>query len=912
MKRTLGVFLIVALLTCVGIWAWKSMGEKGAVETDTRVVASVEVQEGAVSLDTPFEKKVLRKGDTLIESATQTADIPATPVQAEESFDTQSPFTTPDTEKQSETNLNVNIVDAWGDPVPEARLKIGDENYPASDGAVIVPQLTAGEYTLTANAPGFETKEKTVTLPDRTNVEITLEYLCSFDIRVTSFFPEIDSSVEGAEVTIWKGPQVQRPLPQTFAIQYDRPTSHRNTWVALHLQPEEEGLRIVRAVMPEDPGQEFGWNGDRIPPEQGDLIVGMTCSMWQQGDRSEIDGMEPRYEERDRTGFKDCSRLRIVDALRMRKWKGEHDFIEFERNGRRHFYLFFGNQEMERGEPFAQATTDGSGKCSFKDLPAGGYYIQARKGDARSQIKLMHPAQDKDVLILRDNGWLTVQVLKSGIEDRELASIEAASIRAKQINGEGNTILTGKTHSYGEWYTAIPWGQYEVRVKPPDDAGFGDAEQVKTIDIDDMETLVFEFTTENLYEISGVVADLNAKSPVSGFMLRLQREHDQSPGYWQEHDKMQSDSEGKFKFEKLVPGHYRLVDAPKDDSFNGYMSAARVVVENGQMPPFKNPEFKIEEESVADVEYLVVSAGKDVHVSGRAVLADGSPVSGAEVSLSDPDRYISTDGKCITGPEGEFELVIRLADDGREHTDELQGKLLEYVKRTQTTLPGLPEQVDEHPVPFIHAKGSLNITFRPGEDVENINLVLTSTPQGGSLRGKLVTEDGAWPIDPLPQLYAIQEGGWLPAVLDEDGIFIIDRIQPGTFRWVANSEFGYDGFREKQRYCSDHGDFIMPDPATEITTEILLKRAGELEGKLIDQQGNPVSGIHIYARSEKTSAFDISFTNGAFSLDGLDPRVPHSISVRIGNSREYTVLEGIVPPQENILIQIDPNSENGG
>ncbi|MFH1743879.1 MAG: hypothetical protein ABIH23_33150 [bacterium] len=803
--------------------------------------------------------------------------------------------------------LHINITDAMGDPIQSGNIQINEKNYGFVDGHLEIPELSAGIHALAASAEGYESATKTIEIPETRETTITLEYLCSFEVLVESGKEKGGSPVEGAEVLIWKGPSVQRPVGRMTTLKspmsYDIGDTNE-----IRVQWEQNGLRVVGVSGYREQGYKSE-PGEVIKPLPGDLIVGISGRMWRQGDRTGISPVSALHFAPPGKSIE--SRLRVWDAIEAHaafsgKESASSDYVEVERDGERVYFDTWRIDSSHRGELVARRTTDSMGRCSFENLPAGIYYAQARKETTRSMVAVIHPAYTgmRFWMISEKENFVMVFVRRSGVKSRSRADIPGVNVQLiSRGETEGKGIYVANTGWDGiARLKSIPWGDYTLTVTPPSKLSASPPSKNIEVSVEEASTrFAVEFEVEEGYTISGTVVRADTKEPVPGFSLALilMREY----GLKDVYDTTKSDNSGRFVFLHVLPGEYEInAYALNPSEYTGFLPPNKAPHAPDLQPIRQTCAVTVKDEDVHGVEKLVLP-GVRTRFTGQVLTSEGSPVAGAFLSFGKGQGGLLESGD-RSGEDGRFDLSILWPQDTRKYKMELEAYVMTHPE-TQI----LEDGSSYTPMPRVIAKGSRQIKFRIGDTVSDIRIVLEPVAEGATLVGTITTEDGVWPV-PV-NLYAVQGGNILHPQLLSDGSYRINFIQPGPFglnvfpKQRRPGEPGGGAFPPERSYRAACLELEMPLDKETLTVDVTLKIGSYLTGKIIDEQRQPISFARVNAESSESSGLAVTDENGVFWIGGVCPEQPHNIKVTLNRKKEPSAhLENISPPAENIVIMI--------
>ncbi|HEX4999853.1 MAG TPA: carboxypeptidase-like regulatory domain-containing protein [Terriglobia bacterium] len=131
----------------------------------------------------------------------------------------------------------------------------------------------------------------------------------------------------------------------------------------------------------------------------------------------------------------------------------------------------------------------------------------------------------------------------------------------------------------------------------------------------------------------------------------------------------------------------------------------------------------------------------------------------------------------------------------------------------------------------------------------------------------------------LTRVSSMDPGEALSAMTDESGKFRIDRIPPGAYRLFVGN-FAYVPAEYGQRHSSQPGTPIILREGDSFTVDMELTPAATIEGKVVNEAGDPVPKYLVKAFRARYERGDRLFTggeyavteeNGRFRLFGLTP-----------------------------------------
>ena len=263
MKRLSYAVVTITLTAVIGLTLLMGNDEKIAPPTQT---VSVGVEEGKVNvISINNEKATLTFPEQIVENADRSiALMTATPM----------PSPTPavalaESKPTPKASIyEIHITDANGDPISSGTVSIDGERYEFSNGVLNIKDIQPGQYSATAAADGYQDTTETITLNENKAASIVMEYLCSFEI-VLHQGPMEKTPVEDAEVVLWKGPKLTRPIKNSISlpIQESRAVHTPATVVKNENDITIASLKPISGIYEDAPAQ-----GDRIVGVENNML----------------------------------------------------------------------------------------------------------------------------------------------------------------------------------------------------------------------------------------------------------------------------------------------------------------------------------------------------------------------------------------------------------------------------------------------------------------------------------------------------------------------------------------------------------------------------------------------------------------------------------------------------------------
>ncbi len=876
----------------------------------------LEVEEGAVE----FEDQTVHAGEKITAdpngiTTNQTAnpEPEATPAQA-----LVTAATEPTTLQTLISDaLEVRVVDALGDLISDATLEIAGTIYDASSGRISIEDLSEGTQVVTAHAEGYTSSSKTIDIPARETVDIELEYTCSFVITVLDN-PEEGKPVAGAEVKLWEGPEVPRPVGRTLTIKI-----HNNFW--------------------------DNWDGAIVLRRKGGKIqvtdsLGSVDSRFM--DRSLKDTLTVTGLTNDFHLVQIPSLLRLWDSLAVLCLPGEDSAEKlkmiFEKADRT-FTESFCIAEKEKGKLLSTVVTNANGECAFRDLPARLYYVTVESGDMTSFVHPLCPAFSELEIPLfpEDENEIVVRAINEDSTFWRERSISDIEVRAQAI---GRMIMVaGKPHERGGVSVKpLPRGEYKVSVTPPEKANVVPTQKTVEVCIEEPITrVVVPFNMKDRYKVTGKVIRADTKQPVAGHPLQLscdlnrmtREETRKQKESWSQRGRTytkkfakyavtETDQNGEFEFYPVDNGEYLIENVLLPEKFDGFIPAPPQ-----NQTPDKDPHFWLEDADVTGIEFYVIP-GVMTHFEGKVISADGEPVDLANVTLNASGG--SARASTYMGGHFEMDLFTPVSDESGTGVFEVIKKYHGLETKTVTKNKQQLKGTIYGPEGEIH--GSLSIEYEPGSAVENVVIVLQPETSGPMLSGVIKTKDGSVPE--FVEFFKMQANQKLPdrkssnARILEDGSYNIDlkNFQPGPFMvqvFCSQPKPVIEGTERLNTFSPDQyfyqkAEFTLLENTETLHHDFVLEEAGYFYGKIVDQDYKPVAkaSVIVYDTAapsyNEANMFGYRSTcktdvNGMFLLDGIrrDLKYKLKVSGPSGSGTSSVELDNLEPPSDNIVIQVN-------
>lgn len=835
-------------------------------------------------------------------------------------------------------------------------LEAGDQ-YPAASDAnratTAAPSPAPEEIALpNANAPVETIPNQTIAAalptepaqnasapsavkPQSEDVSAAPDYLCSFEIIVNSK-KEADGNpgpikpIPGADVIVWKGQDIPRPIVDTVQIPLLIFGKGNSNAV---LTRKDDGIYVETYAKKE--------TTDNSEPNPGDRLIGLDGYTYL-ADASLTDSAAHIYIP---ASEKDNQLLRIWDTLtaysRMSFGAQMEVFLEFKHNGQeKHIISHLCKIETPHSnEIVAQGTTNAAGRCVFENLPPGIYFVQARKDNRRSMIATLSPARRGVKMWLGDPA-LSVVVEKKNVEISQLKGIQGAQVQLEGVSESIQGRFMETTQEMGRaQFNNLPWGTYRLTVTPP--ADIAQAPQIRMVELEELyqrEYVKFE-TPNQIHELSGKIIRKDNNAPVKDFTLELalKAQLNGDAFYGDAKVKTKSAEDGSFRFTKIQSGVYELASGFSDE-YNGFLAEDETLLPSGGNWYAGGQEVRIDKD-IADYKFLVLP-GVETKFSGQVVKADGNPAANVPIHLDqiivreregetkESQRHIpiipnnpktDKDGKFefsfTTTPDSEIHKGIILATVAKESETEAQAGMsgsgsggygmMMYGAGgvdSRDSQPGAPQAMASYP-----------IEFKLGDFKTGLKIVLQDVVPY-VIGGKLTSEDGGLP-DGL-QIYTYFQNQFYYAKIDREGNYRLEIPKAGKVEMqITGSTLSgtkIPGTPDKYgslcyfKYCNEFPTVDVSDENRTVRLDVKFQKGYFLLGRVLDKNQNPIKKAWIEAFSpatvdpqkQKTDSYNVSQTNeqGYFGIPGLRRNLEHRIIVR--NKMRGDILaqmDGVIP-----------------
>ncbi len=829
--------------------------------------------------------------------------------------------------------LRIRLEDALGDPIRGATLSIAGVEYECPTGTLQIEKLQENRYEVKAYADDYAPISKNIELPSHNDLLIQMEYLSSLEALVLN---NKGVPVEDATVQLWNGPEVNRPLRDSISII----RKHQN-WDLY-----EDRIQLKRS--------------------DNDIYVADTPSMVRLYDRGLMEMVIPQSGS---TVVKLGGNYRSpASSYRLRLWDslsalcndiGDDIDVSFS-------LVFASNNVISEefiytigssncGELVVSATTNQRGLCRFENLPPQIFYITAIKDELGSGLCKACPAQGNIQLELQKReSCVFVSARRQGVEFFKERSIHGAEAKLEALNSL--SLFTGSTMAYNcnsnPVFERVPYGDYKLTIIPPRSANTIPAAKTINVSINQPATYVsVAFDLKEKYSVSGKVICIDTNEPVRGYPLTLmcdlnrapkkksddksdQYKRTQIPQKWTPYAFTITSNDGSFVFQSVSPGEYMLESRfSREKSFNGYVPSGEIKLESRKNLQAPISSFWVEDRDIQNIEYYVVP-GSWARFLGDVVTSSGDPVFNAEVFLTIEKKVYD----CRTGKDGSFDLSVFMPNSTKAFSKELEAmwrrntyERITFIK-DGFELQGATERGGERIL-----KNSVPITFKAGDTIQDIHIVLTIPEmQGPVLSGTIRTPDGNVPeMVQLFEIHCIQrrpEHDNLSNLgfVNEDGTYkaYLKDFIPGPFEIIVRFNYPHriddNGKLRTPRSSVSYllpkeFESTLPEGEENLSFDIVIEKGTYIFGKVTDQYGRPAEGAYVRPEVEvqpQNPSSDFHFphpgltdSEGLFLLNGLQPGATYLLKVYgspsdVPKKHVSSVSSGIKPPVDDLVIKI--------
>lgn len=840
--------------------------------------------------------------------------------------------------------IHIQIQDAAGYPINQGHIVMGQESIPFKNGELILEKNQVTGNSISVYAEGYQTTKSELTLQDNNPIVFQLEYLSDYEIRV---WDEKDENVPvaGAEVVLSQVRDCPRPLPERYRVWMGQ----IGLMIFYEMEFSKNGL-IIRNVSVPKMFQEGLPNFPETQaffPVQDDIIQSIGTCSWNQSEfvpTLSFPYIIPLPHNRS-------SQARMLDTLNYATGqRGSKRFLEkvvVRQDVKEDSFVLELSLDQGGSTEVQRQITNNEGRCFFKNIPPGFYFVQAHRDHQYSFVRSLLPTTGGVNLKLASKGMLGVVVdiapLISGyniIPPKVI--LEESHILLHTISEKGGLISKRAQNGFA-MFSNLEFGLYHLTVTPPEGCGYAKDEREISFFSPSQQIYVPLRRTET-HSIEGEIIHTETKEPIEGIRLQLLT---LSYGNSVECAESVSDERGKFIFRDLPKGEYKIaqkVETSQDLLYflsNEELSQSRIEAARpfiGRNYDEKeedhfSPSIRIENDPVYYIQLKMISCS-ETHFSGRVIDRNHNPVAGAYLEVRPFKGSMRYQGKLlvpripINDEEGRFQfsMITKNTTNYLSHLydGEIRARVAEVTPRQyrEVDIEGNKRvTLDPNETTLNRALGSQFIQFRLGDVIQDIEIVVDDQ-EIYDLEGRILTEEKR----PLPHLSLStwQQGDKsLPAFYNpETGDFAVRGIEADDFALLVLDAYQPDpAFPKNQKYYQNENihfnkkqfqKFIETSNADrKLKMEILLSEGGYITGIVVDEEKKPVPLVLVQTEPDLGKAL-WTFTNdqGFFYLHSLDPNREYELCLSQGQETPQKVTSNITPDTENILLSYKKTTPN--
>lgn len=863
--------------------------------------------------------------------------------------DSPIPQNTP-TKVSISTGLQIKIVDAIGDPIPGGILDCDGTEYSFQNGVCTITPAIKGRHSLTVRADGYETVSKDIDVKEEESLTVTMEYLISLQFVVYND-PEMRKPISDAEIVLWKGPSVQRPIFKETSLNMH---SFTGGDYKITFQEKDGTFHII--------GVNANSSDQKEIPQPGDRLTGVSAFALEKDDTLNFPLKLPRLPLLN----DNSRRLRIWDALVYYSGNAANteifdDKIEFEKEDSSKFMdLIWRVPKPAEQKIIASKMTDKNGMCRFDDLSAGTFFAQASKNEKYCPPYIIHPARGGAEFYMNQTGEknmgkidVHVQLSASGTY-RMSRDIEGSKVILTPEKGfqTSNTDRSGRVT-----FESVSWGECTIKVLPTGDVPFSPITQKFNFQEQNKTITIF---VESGFDIKGKVVREDTKTPVPNFGLLLFFKNTNetisakrvSPGMYGE---TITSEEGSFIFPNTRPGEYFLTALNESDFIGCFQGESDDPSETIDSVYTYDSRLNLQvlDRSLEEIVYKVLPRVK-TRFRGVVKTPDGEFLPGAKIEIgSIATRQIMgvsslffnklnyTKEGATTDERGSFDITVFTTPSRRFLTKEITAKIEEEIKYPPNSISNISSLPNK---PFgmsvIKNQGSTTVHFQTGDTVENILIVVDETDYY-EITGKITTEDGIWPIttDPLgddapPFGVKPINGKWpvevqlsgsqkhyhnIPGDIDPMGNYRIRIPEKDRVNLIVDIIFPFSSNTFTKEYIPPYCSISVPvenkDGLKVVNKDIVLKIAGYFSGRVVNEKNYPLENISVKAFSPGVEypilLSAVTDENGYFMITNVQKGLEYNLqAIYPGEENPSATIERLKPTLDNIILQVsEPTSQ---
>ena len=835
-----------------------------------------------------------------------------------------NPAATPENKavEQKVVPLQILLVDAAGEAIPNGQITIATHTYQSPGSDFQITNLPGGTYTLYAGAAGYASVTAEIVIPNPEPVQLVMDYTCSFNVTVF----EDNVPAAGAEVTLFQGVPVNRPISSRMQIPANQNSPQDGYLI---LQRAEHSIQITQIAGTPETADLYNPDSGNIlydKPKPGDLIQGWLIDKSRPSEKSTP---VPNLQLWDSLSCiqQDKSNSSLAGYLQLQR---DQNQLMLRINGS------FGASQIH-----SVTFTNSDGRCSFANLPAAMYFVQASYKDKKSDFMAVRPIDQNitvhfpKTLSQDSTGVVRVETVVANMDqfDDSVRNVGGAQVQLSGI--ERFILFSDKTNHNG--YVEIPnvpRGKYRMSVTPPTRLKAKPESKRVDVVVQEPKTIIkLDFEVDFGVRIEGIVQTLNTKKPVPDYQLLLCHKEVTGRKKWPIYKELtysKSDANGHFVFHHILPGEYIIKDFPPENKVPDYLHPDSVKL--SERSSEKEPKLTVEDKNIEGIIYSVVS-GIETRLSGVVVRENGDPVENASINLDSLNYMIAS--QTLSGKKGEFAMVLALPEGFSNHETVIHARVpataIEIKKlnsdgtyRTEKETNGYAEE------------GQTPVTITGGKAIPNIKIILKSTDRGHVLFGSIHTPEGQIPnyieafriiIGQTHPQHPLDEAGqhrlFQAVVVNPDGTYKVDQILAGQF-FLNIDPINHPRAEIKDKrnisslpqvYSTERLSLEMPETQPAMQYDIVLRRESYFQGRVLDKNRTPVANYPVYARlPDDPPGWIVGGSDTdeqGYFLMQVRPGEEYDVGVELKSRMDYFAnrLLRIKPPIENIVLVIDRNED---
>jgi hypothetical protein len=808
--------------------------------------------------------------------------------------------------------IRVQLVDLLNEPIPNGSIKMQGKTITVKNGIGSIEYSDLIEpATIVVSSTGYQSATRTIQTPIQEDIVIPLDYLCDFQLTV---FQDKEKKIpaDNAEIVLYHAKDAPRPIPSrmmaSLSMQHAYP--YEIVW-------HDGELIVNRSTLLRDLNTQFG----EIPlgtkyfdPLPGDRITAIGECTWNR--------LFLKQESKDFVSNK----IRILDTLAFIMHKGRwYEQVELQR-GKQYGSTIVNFQDPKSFTIQKRGQTDANGKYRFNALSPGLYFVQAKLGESRSVMKVLHPAREQYSLVLHNKSTLTVETFLKMEPSVDFFNkyLENTQVKLHSLWEQGIYMTEAKTDRTGRCtFPNLPYGKYKLVAFPINKDEFQIETLTQEIVVNEpLQKITLEFEWENQYSIEGVVLRADNQEPVPNYPVRIV---DKVPGGSSTFGKTTHTGEqGRFEFQQLPPGEYyvsHIIDSLKTPNYFPFNENREdefdwSFIMNQDIRSSSNPSWgehiSVQDSETSHVTLYVVPILK-TYVSGRVQTPQHQPVSDALINMfirKQGRPLFTLEPNPVTDKEGRFNLTVLSKGDPAKIEQKIKGRVVSTIGEV------IPPQWIEDPntsskiitekqvIPF--AEGETEFDFQIGDNINNLNIIIDDEKYN-VLEGRIRGEDGGIPQN--IQVLMHQGNYKYPVDVNSDGSFRLKIFRDDFIRLeilhASRPDEGTDSGWVS--YLADKISTIHFSENNYMYLDISLQVEGDIQGTIVDADQNPRTNTYLVARGTSGEEFKAyAGLDGSFRLK-VAKKDLYSLGIYDQEKNKYHPLENyqqIIPNDTPLQIVI--------